>query len=94
MRWTYSIFVAGTDGSLSAAESGAPPLLAWTVARCFWGSLEFYVKWLATAGLGVVVLLEPPVPVLKADPERNDYDHWLASIPTMLGMAARRIRSD
>lgn len=56
--------------------------------------LEFYVKWLASAGLGVVDLVEPPVPVLKPELERNGYDRWFAGIPTMLGMAARRIKSD
>lgn len=56
--------------------------------------LEFYVKWLASAGVGVVDLVEPPVPVLKSEPERDDYERWFASIPTMLGMAVPRIKPD
>lgn len=54
--------------------------------------LEFYVQWLASAGLGVVDLVEPPVPVLKPESEWNDYDRWFTTIPTMLGMAARRVQ--
>jgi SAM-dependent methyltransferase len=55
--------------------------------------LEFYVQWLASAGLGVVDLVEPPVPVLKPELERNDFDRWFTNIPTMLGMAARRVQT-
>ena len=54
--------------------------------------LEFYVQWLASAGLGVVDLVEPPVPISKPESERGDYDRWVANIPTMLGMAARRVQ--
>lgn len=55
--------------------------------------LEFYVKWLASAGLGVVDLVEPPVPLLKEENGRSDYDRWFVNLPTMLGMAARRIKT-
>jgi len=55
--------------------------------------LEFYVQWLASAGLAVVDLVEPPVPILKPELERSDYDRWYANIPTMLGLAARRVQA-
>ncbi|MGH9225567.1 MAG: class I SAM-dependent methyltransferase [Acidimicrobiales bacterium] len=54
--------------------------------------LEFYVKWLAAAGLGVVDLHEPPVPLAQPEADRDAYERWFVNIPTMLGMAARRIR--
>jgi hypothetical protein len=50
-------------------------------------------QWLASAGLAVVDLVEPPVPILKPELERSDYDRWFANIPTMLGLAARRVQA-
>jgi SAM-dependent methyltransferase len=44
--------------------------------------LGFYVDWLASLGLGVVELFEPPALV---------YDGWRRAIPTRLGIAARNL---
>lgn len=52
---------------------------------------EFYVKWLASAGLGVIDIDEPSVPMAKPVHDQNDYDRWFVSIPTMIGIAARRL---
>ena len=50
--------------------------------------LGFYVNWLASIGLAVVELDEPPTPV----PEPvTDHDGWFATVPTMIGLAARRL---
>lgn len=46
--------------------------------------LESYVAWLASLGLGVVELFEPPA---------SAYDGWRARIPTRLGLAARRVET-
>lgn len=43
-----------------------------------------YVDWIASLGLGVVELFEPPA---------ASYDGWRARIPTRLGLAARPIES-
>jgi SAM-dependent methyltransferase len=44
--------------------------------------LGFYVEWLASLGLGVTELFEPPARV---------YEGWRERIPTRLGLAARPI---
>lgn len=50
--------------------------------------LGFYVNWLATGGLGVVELYEPPVPLSAPPSEWSGCDRWFVSIPTMLGLVA------
>lgn len=50
--------------------------------------LEFYVKWLASAGLAVFDLNEPPVPLVRPEGDQDDHDRWFVTIPTMLGLAA------
>ncbi len=50
--------------------------------------LEFYVKWLASAGLVVIDIHEPPVPIAKPSEAWDDRDRWFETIPTMIGLAA------
>ncbi len=50
--------------------------------------LEFYVKWLASAGLAVIDIYEPPVPLAKPRDAWDDRDRWFETIPTMIGLAA------
>lgn len=50
--------------------------------------LEFYVSWLASAGLGVIAAHEPPVPLAKPTDAWDERDRWFVTIPTMLALAA------
>jgi SAM-dependent methyltransferase len=51
--------------------------------------LGSYVDWIASLGLGVTELFEPPLP---RDGD-TDYDRWVARIPTRLGLAASHVVS-
>ena len=54
--------------------------------------LSWYVDTLAAAGLAVVRLAEPPTPPadLREADEWSDYETWMATIPTMIGLSAAR----
>jgi SAM-dependent methyltransferase len=54
--------------------------------------LEFYTDWLASAGLGVIGVREPPVPLSKPREAWDERDRWFVTIPTMIGLAAVPVR--
>lgn len=54
--------------------------------------LDYYIGWLASAGLGVIGACEPPVPSTKPREDWDDRDRWFATIPTMIGLAAVPVR--
>jgi SAM-dependent methyltransferase len=55
--------------------------------------LSWYVDRLAEAGLGVTRLVEPPTPPTDNRPaeEWTDYEDWMSTIPTMIGVSAARL---
>lgn len=46
------------------------------------------MKWLASAGLVVIDICEPPVPLAKPRDAWDDRDRWFETIPTMISLAA------
>ena len=57
--------------------------------------LSWYVEALAEAGLGVVRLVEPPTPPTDNRPPEDwtDYEAWMATVPTMIGVSACHLGS-
>jgi SAM-dependent methyltransferase len=55
--------------------------------------LSWYFDRLAEAGLGVARLVEPPTPPTDNRPaeEWTDYEVWMSTIPTMIGVSAGRL---
>jgi len=58
--------------------------------------LGWYVERLAEVGLAVTRLAEPPTPPRDLRPREQwtDYEVWMSTIPTMVGISARRLRPE
>jgi SAM-dependent methyltransferase len=54
--------------------------------------LDFYISWLASAGLGVIGACEPPVPLSKPSDAWDERGRWFVTIPTLIGLAAVPVR--
>lgn len=57
--------------------------------------LSWYFDRLAGAGLAVTRLVEPVTPPADLRPQQDwtDYEAWMATIPTMVGISARPLGS-